>query len=71
MKVKKRQIVFWIAAVLAVCLYLYGRYRMQGLEERMRTISFVKTGEGSLLLPQNKKYAGSLLDRIGRQADTE
>lgn len=55
MKVKKRQIVFWIAAVLAVCLYLYGRYRMQGLEERMRTISFVKTGEGSLLLPQNKK----------------
>lgn len=50
---RKKQIVFWITAILTVCLYIYGRYRVRGLEEKLDTISFVKIGEDSLIIPQN------------------
>lgn len=56
---RKKQIAFWVTAILTVCLYLYGRYRMHGLEEKMDTISFVKTGEGSFIIPRNdEKMSG-------------
>lgn len=50
---RKKWIVFWLTAILTVCLYMYGRYRVRGLEEKLDTISFVKTGESSLMIPQD------------------
>lgn len=61
MKTGKKQIAFWIFTVLTVCFYLLGRYRMHDLEKKTGTICFVKTGEGSLMVPQDEEYMESVL----------
>lgn len=54
MRAGRKQAVFIITVILAVCSYTFGVYRMQGLDEKMTSISFVANGEECLRVPQDE-----------------